>query len=63
MFYNPTPRQHLSAVSTSIMSIVSTLSDAGQTKQPIAGVIPCFEANQRKGVNTMQGTVKARNFN
>ena len=41
MSYNPTPRQHLNAVSTSIMGIVSTLSDAGQTEQPIAGAIPC----------------------
>ena len=38
-------RIHLNAVSTSIMGIVSTLSDAGQTEQPIAGAIPCFEAN------------------
>ena len=31
MSYNPTPWQHLNAVSTSVMGIVSTLSDAGQT--------------------------------
>ena len=45
MSYNPTPWQHLNAVSTSIMGIVSTISDAGQTEQPIAGAIPCLKAN------------------
>ena len=45
MSCNPTPMQHLNAVSSSIMSIISALSDVDKTEQPIADVVLCFTLN------------------
>ena len=61
MSYNLTPQQHFNVISTSTMGIFSSLSDASQRKQSIAGAISCFKAKLSFIINMQRCQRHARN--